>query len=146
VSFVDAHDGDPAAFGCFGGECVAGLGDQGGVVEAGLCAERGHNVVVDAAGVDGGVGDVDQVVAGGFGAVDGGPGGHGFADAGFAGDHGDTAGGDAIADAGGGLVVIGAAEQHARGQCAPERHGCQAVVGLDFVNHGGVRFFKTVEV
>ena len=54
---------------CFGGQRVAGLGDQGGVVEAGPPAERGHDVVVDAAGADGGVGEVDQVVAGGFGAA-----------------------------------------------------------------------------
>ena len=44
------------------------------------------DVVVDAAHGDGGVGDVDQVVAGGFGAVDGGAGGDGLADADSAGD------------------------------------------------------------
>ena len=103
---------------CFGGQRVAGLRDQGGVVEAGPPAERGHDVVVDAAGADGGVGEVDQVVAGGFGAVDGGAGGDGLADADLAGDHGDAAGGDAVADAGGGLGVVAAARTACR---APAR-------------------------
>ena len=102
-------------------------------MEAGPRAECGHDVVVDAAGADGGVGDVDQVVAGGFGAVDGGAGGDGLADADLAGDHGDAAGGDAVADAGDRLGVIGAAEQLARGQAPGEGHGRKAEVGLDFV-------------
>ena len=71
VGLLDAQDGDAAAFGCFGGQRVAGLRDQGGVVEAGPPAERGDDVVVDAARGDGGVGEVDQVVAGGFGALEG---------------------------------------------------------------------------
>ena len=61
------HDGGPSPFGVLGGQRVAGLRDQGGVVEAGPPTQRGHDVVVDAAGADGRVGDVDQVVAGGFG-------------------------------------------------------------------------------
>ena len=136
VALVDAQDGDAAAFGVFGGQRVAGLRDQGGVVEAGPPAQRGHDVVVDAAGADGGVGDVDQVVAGGFGAVDGGAGGDGLADADLAGDHGDAAGGDAVADAGGGLGVIAAVEQLAGRQGAAEGHGGEAEIGLDLVQHG----------
>ena len=137
VGLVDAQDGDAAPFGCFGGQRVAGLRDEGGVVEAGPPAERGHDVVVDATGGDGGVGDVDQVVAGGFGAVDGGAGGDGLADADLAGDHGDAAGGDAVADAGGGLGVIAAAEQHAGCQGAAEGHGGEAEIGLDLIQHDG---------
>jgi len=120
VGFVDEQDGGAGAFGVFGGEGVAGLGDQGRGVEAGVAAQGGDDVVVDAAGADGGVGDVDQVVAGGFQAVDGGAGGDGLADTDFAGDHGDAAGGDAVGDAGGGLVVVGGGEQHAGGEVAAE--------------------------
>ena len=87
--------------GVFGGQRVAGLRDQGGVVEAGFAAQGGDQVMVDAAGADGGVRDVDQVVAGGFGAAERGAGGDGLADADLTGDHGDAAGGDAVADAGG---------------------------------------------
>ncbi len=86
VTLVDAQDGDATAFGVFGGQRVTGLGNQGGVVEAGPPAQGADDVVVDASGADGGVGDVDQVVAGGFGAVDGGAGGDGLADADSAGD------------------------------------------------------------
>src|SRR5215469_11995619 len=110
MGLVDTQYGDTASLGCFGGQCVAGLRDQCGVVEAGPPAQGRHDVVVDAAGADGGVGDVDQVVAGGFGAVDGGAGCHGLADTDLAGDHGDAADGDAVTDAGHRLVVIGAGE------------------------------------
>jgi hypothetical protein len=101
----------------------AASADQSGVVETGPPAQGCDDVVVDAAGADGGVGNVDQVVAGGFGAVDGRPCRHGFARADLTGDHGDAAGGDAIADTSDRLVVISAAKQHARGQAAPQGPG-----------------------
>jgi hypothetical protein len=65
VGFVDDEDGGAAAFGLFGGEGVGGLGDEGGVVDQGLPAEGGDDLVVDAADSDGGVGQVDDGVAGG---------------------------------------------------------------------------------
>jgi hypothetical protein len=133
VSLVDTQDRDSAALAMFGSQCVAGLGDQRGVVEAGPPAERGHDVVVDASGPDGGIGNLDQVVAGGFCAVDGGAGGHGLAYADLTGDHGDASGGDAVAYACNGLGVVSAAEQVARRQRAAEGHGSQTEVRLDFV-------------
>src|SRR6266511_3109954 len=73
VAFVDDQHGGAAAFGCFGGEGVGGLGDEGGVV--------------DAAGAHGGVGQVDQGVAGGIQRGQGGADGDGLADADLAGDY-----------------------------------------------------------
>ena len=136
VPLIDTHDGHPSAFGVFGGQRVTGLGHQRGVVEAGFAAQRGDHVVIDAPRADGGVGDVDEVVAGGFGAVDRGAGGDGLADPDLAGDDGDAAAGDAVGDAGCGLGVIVGAEQHPGRQGATEGHGGEAEERLDLVQHG----------
>ena len=64
VRLVDHHDGGAAAFGVFDGQRVGGLRDQGGVVGQGLAAERGDDLVVDAADPDRGVGQVDDRCAG----------------------------------------------------------------------------------
>jgi hypothetical protein len=75
VGFVDdEHDG-LAAFAGLGGEQVGGLGDQGGPVELGDVAECGDQVVVDAAGADHGVGQVDDGEPGGVEGRDAGAGG-----------------------------------------------------------------------
>ena len=50
VALVDTQDGDPSPFGVLGGQRVAGLRDQGGVVEAGPPAQGADDVVVDASG------------------------------------------------------------------------------------------------
>jgi hypothetical protein len=139
VSFVDAQDGHSSPFCVCGGECVAGLGYQRGGVEAGFAAEGHDEVVVDPSRGHGGVGDVDQVVAGGFGAVDGRSGGHGLADADLAGDHGDAAGVDAVGDAGDGLGVVVAVKQHPRREAAAVGHGGEAVERLDLVQHRCLR-------
>ena len=88
--------------------------------------------VVDAADPDGGVGQVDDGVAGGVQAGQCGADGDGLAGADLAGDHADAAFADAPGDAGDGLVVGGVAVQHARGQVAAERHAGEPVVGLQF--------------
>jgi hypothetical protein len=60
VGFVDdEHDG-LATFLGLGGEEILGLGDQGGPVELRDVAQRGDEVVVDPAGADRGVGQVDD--------------------------------------------------------------------------------------
>jgi hypothetical protein len=60
VRFIDdEHDG-LAAFLGLGGEQILGLGDQRGPVELRGLAQRGDQVVVDAAGADHGVGQVDD--------------------------------------------------------------------------------------
>jgi hypothetical protein len=65
VGLVD-HDHDPAvAFGFLGGEQVGGLGHHLDFVETGVSAEGAHDADVEAAGAEGGVGDVDHLVAGG---------------------------------------------------------------------------------
>lgn len=64
VGFVDDEDGVFAAFVALRGEQLGGLGDQGGPVEAGHTAERADEVVVDAAGADHRVGEVDDGLAG----------------------------------------------------------------------------------
>jgi hypothetical protein len=55
VGFVDDEDRGAAAFGLFDGEGVEGLGDEGGVVDEGLSAEGGDDLVVNAADADDGV-------------------------------------------------------------------------------------------
>jgi hypothetical protein len=136
VSFVNEQYRVAATFRGFGGQRVAGLGDERGGVEAGFGTECGDDVLVDASGADGGVGNVDEVVTGTVDAVESGAGGHGLADADFAGDHGDAAGVDAVRDAGGGLGVVGVAVQHTGGEVAAERHAGESVEGLDSVQHG----------
>src|SRR5262249_43220891 len=60
VGFVDDQHGGASAFGGLQSEGVGGLGDEGCGVEAGLPAQGGDDGVVDAAGSDGGVGQVDR--------------------------------------------------------------------------------------
>jgi hypothetical protein len=136
VAFVDEKYRSAAAFGGFGGECVAGLGDQGGGVEGGFGAQGCDDELVDASRGDGWVRDVDEVVAGAVDAVEGGACGHGLADADLARNHGDAAGVDAVGDAGGGLGVVGVAVQHAGGKVAPEWHAGKSIEALDSVQHG----------
>ena len=66
--------GTPAALAVLGGEQAGGLGGEGGGAVGGPAAERGDDVVVDAAGAGGRVGQVDQGVPG---LVEGGDGGAG---------------------------------------------------------------------
>jgi hypothetical protein len=122
VGLLDDQDGGASALGLFGGERVGGLRSQGRVVGQGLPAQGGDDAVVDSAHPDGGIGQVDDVVAatvqGGHGSADG----DGLASADLAGDDADAAFGDAPADAGDRFVVRGVAVQHAGGQIAAERH------------------------
>ena len=127
VGFVDDEDGGAAAFGGFGGEGVGGLWDEGGHVGAGQAAEGGDDGVVDAAGADGGVAEVDDGVAGGVQGGEGGADGDGFAGADFAGDDAEGVFGDAPGDPGDGFGVAGVAVQHAGGEVAAERHAGEAV-------------------
>ena len=91
VRLIDYQDGCPAALGGLGGQGGGGLGQQRPGVEAG-CLAAGHgDPLVDAAGADPGVGDVDGPVAGGVEAGEGGTDAHGLARADFAGEHGDRA-------------------------------------------------------
>jgi hypothetical protein len=64
VCVVDGQDGVLVTFVAFSGEQVGGLGDERAAVEAGGDPEGVGDLLVDAAGADGGVGDVDSRVAG----------------------------------------------------------------------------------
>ena len=86
--------------------------------------------MVDAAGADGGVAEVDDGVAGRVERGEGGAHGHGLARADLAGDDAEGVFGHAPGDAGDGLGVGGVAVQHARGQIATKRHAGQPVEGL----------------
>src|SRR6266545_2364306 len=130
VAFVDDQHGGAAAFGVLGGEGVGGLGGGGGGVGGGGAAEGGDDGVVDAAGAHGGVGQVDQGVAGWVEAGEGGADGDGLADADLAGEHAEGVLVDAPGDAGGGLGMGGVAVQHLGGQVAAERHAGEPVGGL----------------
>ena len=56
VSLVDYQYWGAASFGDFGGQCLGGLGDQGGVVETGGAAECRDYCGVNTAGADGRIG------------------------------------------------------------------------------------------
>jgi hypothetical protein len=106
----------------FGGEGVGGLGCQAcGVKDRGV-SEGGHDVGEHAAHADGGVGQVDDDVAGRVQGGRRGADGHGFAGSDFAGDDPDRALVHAPGDPGNGFAVAGVAVQHRRCQVASERH------------------------
>ena len=117
VSLVDQQDRQPASLGELGGQVLGGLRDQGGVVEPGHAAQRGDDRVVNASRPDLGVGDGDELVAGGVQPGGGGADGHGLARADLTGDDRDLAGVDAVGDAAGGFLVGG------RGEQRPDRDG-----------------------
>ena len=91
--------------GAFVGEQLVRLWDQGGGVEAGLAAEGEHDLVVEAAGADRGVGEVDERVAGGVEGGGGGAGGDGLAGADLAGQEAERLLLDHEGDAGERLLV-----------------------------------------
>jgi hypothetical protein len=134
VRLVDDEDDQPAAFGVFGGERVSGLRDQRGLVEARNPAERGDDPVVDAAGADGRVAELDDGVSGGVECGQGGADGDGFAGADLTGDHAEGVLVDAPADPGDGLGVCGVPVQHAGSQVASERRFGEPVEGLQLLD------------
>jgi hypothetical protein len=103
---------DPAVpLGGLGGEQVGRLGHQLGFEVAGLGAERADDGDVKPAGAERGVGDVNDLVAGGVQGGDCGAQRHGLARADVAGDHAGRLLDDAEADPGDGLGVGLAGEQ-----------------------------------
>ena len=109
VRLVDHQDGCPAPFGLLDGQRGGGLRDQGGVMDQGLPAQRGDDLVVDAADSDGGVGEVDDGVPRRVQPGQRGADRDGLPGADLAGDHSDAVFGDAPADPGDGLAVGGVA-------------------------------------
>ncbi len=140
VGFVEDEDGGAAAFDGFDREGVAGLGDEGGHVGLGQAAQGGDDGVVDAAGADGGVAEVDDGVPGRVEGGQRGADGDGFAGADFAGDDAEAVFGHAPGDPGDGLVVGVVAVQHAGGEVTTERHPGQAVVDLQTLDGHGASF------
>src|SRR5260370_992115 len=105
MSLVADEDDAAVPFGGLGGEQVAGLGHQLGFEVAGLGAERADDGDIQAPGAEGGVGDVDDLVAGGVEAGDGGAQRHGLPGADVAGDHAERGFHHAEADPGDRLGV-----------------------------------------
>lgn len=95
-----------------GGQQVGGLRDQGGLVRARDAAERGDDRVVDAGDADGGVGQVDDLVAGVVQLGQRGSDRDGLARADLSGDHSQGAFADAPGDPVDGLQVGGVPVQH----------------------------------
>ena len=87
VRLIDDEHDAAVPLGGLGGEQVGGLGHQLGLEVAGLGAERPDDLHVEAPGAEGGVGDVDDLVAGGVEGGDGGAHRHGLPGADVAGDH-----------------------------------------------------------
>ena len=116
----DEHDG-AVPFGGLGGEQVGGLGHQLGFEVAGLGAEGPDDLHVEAAGAEGGVGDVDDLVPGGVQAGDGGADRDRLACLDVAGNHPEQGFGDAEADPGGCLGVGLPGGQVPGGDRLPER-------------------------
>jgi hypothetical protein len=111
-----------------GGDQAGGLGGQGGGAVGGPATEGDDDLVVDAAGAGGGVGQVDEGVAGLVEGSDGSAGGDGLAGADLAGDDAEGALADAPADPGGGLGAAGVLVQHGRGEVLAERQPGEPVV------------------
>ena len=86
--------------------------------------------MVDPAGSNGGVPEVDERIAAVVECAGGGAGGDGFAGSDFSGDHPERPFLDAPSDAGNGFVVAGRAVQHLWSEIAAERHPGESVVGL----------------
>lgn len=135
VGLVNDEDDLFAAFVVLGGEQFGGLADQGGPVEPGFGAEAGDEVVVDPAGADHGVGQVDDGVAGRIQRGDGCSGGDGLAGADLAGEHADGLLVDEPAQPGDGFFVAGRGEQLGGRQVTAERVAGQAEVGLQLLDH-----------
>ena len=135
VGFVQDEDRGAAPFGLFGGQ-PRRFGGRGWRGAPTLPAERGDDLVVDAADPDGGVGQVDDRIARIVQCGQCGADGDGLAGADFAGDDADAAFGDAPADAGDGLAVSGMAVQHAGGEIAAEGHAGEPVKAMHFLDHG----------
>src|SRR6266516_3125112 len=136
MGLVDDQYGGLAPFISFGGEHGGGLGGEPGVAAVGLAAEGGDDHLVQAAGADHRVGQVDDGVPGGVQAGQDGAHGGGLAGPDLAGDYPDGSFGDAPGDPGAGLVVGGVAVEHAGGQVAAERQAGEPVVGLELFDHG----------
>src|SRR6266508_4442128 len=135
VGLVDDHHAGLGLLGLLGGQQLGGLGDQAGLVEAGVAAEVADDLGVEAALADAGVGDVDDGVAYGVEGGDGGAGGDGLAGADLAGDHADGAFADQPGDAGDGFGVAAVGVQHRGGQVAAEGGAAEAVVGAQPLDH-----------
>jgi len=103
-------------------------------LEAGYAAEAGDDVVADAAGAGGGVGQVDQGVAGLIEGGYGSAGGDGLAGAGLAAEQADGAGVDAPGEAGDGLAVAGVVVQLGGGEGLGEGRPGEPVVALKTVD------------
>jgi len=129
MSLIQDHYDAAVPFGGLGGKQVAGLGHQLGLEVAGPVAERPDDRDIQAPGAEGGVGDVDDLVAGRVEAGDGGAQRHGLACADVAGDHPERGFHDAEADPGDRLGVRGPAEQVPGGDVLAERGAGQAEVG-----------------
>jgi hypothetical protein len=110
------------------GEQAGGLGGERGGAVGWPAAEGGDDLVVDAAGAGGGVGQVDEGVPGLVKGGDRGAGGDGLASADLAGDDAEGALGDAPGDPGGGFGAAGVLVQHGRGEVLAERQPGEAVV------------------
>ena len=135
VRLVDHQDGCSAPLGLLDGQRAGGLRDQGGVMDQGLPAQRGDDLVVDAADPDGGVGEVDDGVPGRVQPGQRGADRDGLPGADLAGDDPDPALADAPADAGHGFAVAGVAVQHPRRQIAAEGGAAEPEEALQPVDH-----------
>jgi hypothetical protein len=128
VGFVQDQQGDPAAFAVLGGDQAGGLGGEGGGAVGGPAAERGDDMVVDAPGAGGRVGEVYQGVAGLVQAGDGSAGGDCLAGTDFTCDHCQRPFAGAPGDPGGSFGVGGVVVQHRGCEVFPERGPGEPVV------------------
>jgi hypothetical protein len=135
VGLVDDQHAGLGLLGLFGGEQLGGLGDQGGLVVAGLLAEVAGDLGVEAVGADEGVGQVDDGVADGVQGMGGGAGGDGLAGADLAGGHADGVFADEPGDAGDRLGVAVVLMEHGWGEVAAEWGPREAVVGAQTLDH-----------
>jgi hypothetical protein len=122
VGFVEDEHRGAATFDRLDREGVTGLRDEGGHVGLREAAQGGDDGVVDAAGADGGVAEVDDGVPGWVEGGESGSDGDGLARADLAGDDAGTVFGWGGGDPGDGFIVGVVAVQHAGGEVTTERH------------------------
>ena len=129
MRLIDDEDDPAMPLGLLRGQQVTGLGDELGLAVAGDAAEGGDDGDVETAGAEGGVGDVDHLVAGSVQPCHRGAHRHRLAGADVADDDPEQALGDAEADPRHRLGVSGPGEEIAGGDGLAERHVGEVEVG-----------------
>ena len=106
-------------------------------MEVGVAAQGRDQHGEQAHGAGSGVGEIDDLVAGGFESCGGGPGCHRLAGANLPGEDAEAAFVDQPGESGHGLLMGGGAEQGGWGKVTAEGHAGEAVIGAETIDTHG---------